>query len=591
MKQKATAEKNARRSCAPAGGFSQKETKTTKVKTSGATSPLNEAGWDWLSPFLTPFVPSPFPSFASVKTLFLLLLFTTAALWAAETPRRPKILRLASIVDVQTLDPAKQFMTFDQTVGVLVHLPLLDVTNGPAGPTLVPCAARAWSASPDQRVFTLQLRTDVAFSNGRSVVADDYLYALERILNPDTGCQLQALYLGIRGAKAFAAHETNHVAGLRAPSTDTLIIELERSDPAFLYLLGVAIAAVPREEVERLGSDFSVRPVGSGPYMVQEWIRGARLRFTRNPYYHGPKPQHLDGVDILIGGDETTHLMMFERGELDIPSTEGIPMPSFRRLSHDPRWQKLIERAPQFAIGFLTMNTEIPPLNNVLVRRAIHHAINRDLRMGVAQGFHTHAEGMLPPVMPGYNPRLRSYDYNPEKARELLHESGLLLPLHIVLWHTTSSDDRTKAQGFQWDLKQVGIEVDLKQVSAAEEVMSLLIRGMVPMGITGYSTPIPDPSELLANNFDGRTITNSSAFNFTFYNNPAVNRLLDLAAPEVDLPKRYALYQQAEELIVRDAPMVFLGHSILFALRQPWLKGPIMDAIMNYRYDRVWIEE
>ena len=72
--------------------------------------------------------------------------------------------------------------------------------------------------------------------------------------------------------------------------------------------------------------------------MVQEWIRGARLRFTRNPYYHGPKPQHLDGVDILIGGDETTHLMMFERGELDIPSTEGIPMPSFRRLSHDPRW-------------------------------------------------------------------------------------------------------------------------------------------------------------------------------------------------------------------------------------------------------------
>ena len=111
------------------------------------------------------------------------------------------------------------------------------------------------------------------------------------------------------------------------------------------------------------------------------------------------------------------------------------------------------------------------------------------------------------------------------------------------------------------------------------------------MGLSGYNPYNPDPSELLANNFDGRTITNSSAFNFTFYNNPAVNRLLDLAAPEVDLPKRYALYQQAEELIVRDAPMVFLGHSILFALRQPWLKGPIMDAIMNYRYDRVWIEE
>jgi hypothetical protein len=73
-----------------------------------------------------------------VKTLFLLLLFTTTALCAAETPRRPKILRLASIVDVQTLDPAKQLMAFYSMVGLLVHLPLLDVTNGPTGPTLIP---------------------------------------------------------------------------------------------------------------------------------------------------------------------------------------------------------------------------------------------------------------------------------------------------------------------------------------------------------------------------------------------------------------------------------------------------------------------
>jgi ABC-type transport system substrate-binding protein len=299
----------------------------------------------------------------------------------------------------------------------------------------------------------------------------------------------------------------------------------------------------------------------------------------------------LDGVDLFIGGDETTHLMMFERGELDIPSTEGIPMPSFRRLSHDPRWQKLIERAPQFAIGFLTMNTEIPPLNNVLVRRAIHHAINRDLRMGVAQGFHTHAEGMLPPVMPGYNPRLRSYDYNPEKARELLHESGLPLPLHIVLWHTTSSDDRTKAQGFQWDLKQVGIEIELKEVSAAELVASQSIRGTVPMGLNGWNTGTPDPSEILTSNFDGRTITSAMTRNVAFYNNPAFNRLLDLAAPEVDLPKRYALYQQAEELLVNDAPWVFLGHPNLVVLRQPWIKGPLVEPLWWYRFDRVWIED
>ena len=296
-------------------------------------------------------------------------------------------------------------------------------------------------------------------------------------------------------------------------------------------------------------------------------------------------------MDLFIGGDETTHLMMFERGELDIPGTSGIPIASFRRLSNDPRWQRLIERAPQCGTDFLIMNTEIPPLDNVLVRRAISHALNRDLRMRVAQGFFTHAEGVLPPVMPGYNPRLRGYDYNPDKAREILRESGLPLPLRTVLWHGTDADERTHAQGFQWDLKQVGIEVELKEVSAAELVASQSIRGTVPMGLSGYNPYNPDPSELLANNFDGRTITNRSAFNFSFYNNSTVNRLLDLAAPETDLPKRYALYQQAEELIVRDAPWVFLGHRNLFALRQPWLKGPIMGAMSGYRFDRIWIEE
>ena len=583
MKQKATAEKNGRRRVAPTGGL-QKETKTTKVKAYGAASPFDESRWDWLSPLLTPFFPSSFPSFASVKTLFLLLLFTTTALCAAETPRRPNILRLASIVDVQTLDPAKQVMAFDSMVGLLVHLPLLDVTNGPTGLTLVPCAARAWSASPDQRVFTLQLRTDVAFSNGRSVVAGDYAYALERILNPDTGSMFQISFLRIHGAKAFAAHEANHVAGLRAPSPDTLVIELERSDPAFPYLL--AIAAVPREEVERLGIGFSVRPVGSGPYMVQEWTRSARLRLTRNPHYHGPEPQRLDGVDLFIGGDETTHLMMFERGELDLT---GIPMPSFRRLAHDSRWQRLIERAPLPGTFGLIMNTEIPPLDNVLVRRAISHAVNRDLRMRVAQGFFTHAEGMLPPVMPGYNPRLRGYDYNPEKAREILRKSGLPLPLHTVLWHDPSRSD--EAQGFQWDLDQVGIKVELKAVLFSQLTQAQRTGDRVPMALDGYFLISPDPVDMLVGNFDGRTIKNDSAFNFAFYNNPEVNRLLDLAAPEVELAKRYALYQQAEELIVRDAPWVFLGHPNLVVLRQPWIKGPLVEPLWWYRYDRVWIEK
>ena len=514
--------------------------------------------------------------------ILFLLLFTTVSLRAAEKSRRPNILRILRTEDPKTFDPALLTSAEDSLLSPLLHLPLLDLTNGTR---LVPCAARAWSASPNQRVYTLQLRPDVTFSNGRAVVADDYVYAIERILNPATGAGGLGSLLGIRGAMAFITGETNHVVGLRAPTADTLVIELERNDPTFPYLL-VSSPAVPREEVERLGAAFSVRPVGDGPYVVQKWVRGARLQFTRNPYYHGPEPQHLDGVDVLIGGDETTRLMMFERGELDVSE---VPFASLRRLTHDPRWRGLLERETLVGTRGLILNTEIPPLNNVLVRRAINHAINRDLRLHVAQGVSTHAEGMIPPTMLGYNPHLRGYDYNPDKARELLRESGLALPLHTELWHMPGAS--AEAQGFQGDLQQAGIEVELKPVALGALMVAAQKRGRVPMMLTGWFTGIPDPVEILGMQFDGRTITNAVTMNFAFYNNPEVNQLLDLAAPEVDLPKRYALYQQAEELIVRDAPWVFLAHYNLMALRQPWLKGPLVDPLSSLRYDRVWIEK
>ena len=528
-----------------------------------------------------PFSSALFALFAPAIILFLLL-FTMVSLCAAEKSRRSNILRLARTGDPANLDSQLMQTAQDSILWPLLYLPLLDVTNRTE---LVPCAARAWNVSPDHRIFTLLLRPGVRFSNGREVVAGDYVYALERCLNPATGVGGLGSLLDICGAKAFIASETNHVAGLRAPAADTLVIELERTDPTFPYLL-TAFSAVPREEVERLGTAFSVRPVGDGPYVVQKWVRGARLQFARNPYYQGPEPQHLDGVDFLIGGDETTRLMMFERGELDV---SVVPFASLRRLTHDPRWRGLLERETLVATLGLILNTEIPPLNNVLVRRAINHAINRDLRMHVAQGVNTHAEGAIPPTVRGYNPRLRGYDYNPARARELLRESGLSLPLHTELWH--GPDKSAEAQGFQADLDQVGIEVELKAISVNQLVQAEQTRGRVPMALDGWSVTIPDPVDILATQFDGRSVTNAATMNVAFYKNPEVNRLLDLAAPEVDLPKRYALYQQAEELIVRDAPWVFLGHDNLMVLRQPWLKGPLVDPLSALRYDRVWIEK
>ncbi|HRI16508.1 MAG TPA: hypothetical protein PLX89_26240 [Verrucomicrobiota bacterium] len=108
--------------------------------------------------------------------------------------------------------------------------------------------------------------------------------------------------------------------------------------------------------------------------------------------------------------------------------------------------------------------------------------------------------------------------------------------------------------------------------------------------LSGWFVGIPDPVDMLGALFDGRVVTNAATMNLAFDNNPEVTRLLDHAASEINLPQRYAWYQQAEELIVRDAPWAFLGHQSIYALRQPWLKGPLLEPLWCYRFDRVWIE-
>lgn len=499
------------------------------------------------------------------------------------------ILRIARSTDPGALDPAKMVMSEDMMLSSLLHLPLLDVTNGLQ---LVPCGAASWTSSADHRVHAFRLRPGVTFSNGRPVTAADYAYSLERVLSPATAAPLGNVLHGLKGAGAFMQGRTNHVAGITAKGPLELVLELDAGDPMFGYRVAMPLAApVPREEVERAGVAFGNKPVGNGPYRIQRWRRGVQLRLEPNPYYQGPTPRLLDGVDLMIGGDDALHLMMFERGELDIANimVVGIPIPSFRRISADPRWKGWIESRPLLGTGFLSLNTEMPPLDNVLVRRAINHAIDRRRRMRIDLGYTRHAEGPIPSGMPAADPGLRGYAYDPSRARELLRESGLPLPLRTALWYQTGEEMKVAAEGFQWDLKQVGIEAELREVTSAQLWSASTTRGQVPITFTGWTAGIPDPVDILGMTLDGTSIDHPPHNNQAFYNNPRVNHLLHEAAAEVSMPRRHQLYREAERLIVADAPWVFLGHYNQYGLRQPWIRGRLLETLVPLRFDRLSI--
>ncbi|MBN8249399.1 MAG: hypothetical protein J0L84_18390 [Verrucomicrobia bacterium] len=139
---------------------------------------------------------------------------------------------------------------------------------------------------------------------------------------------------------------TNHLAGLLTPDAHTLIVELGRPDPVFPLIVAMMIGfPLPAEEATDEPNSFRHRSVGNGPYRIAEWRRGRHILFDQNPHYAGPMTRRFDRVEVHVGGDETTHLMMFESGELDVANVggNGVPISDLRRLRRDPHWGPLIE--------------------------------------------------------------------------------------------------------------------------------------------------------------------------------------------------------------------------------------------------------
>jgi ABC-type transport system substrate-binding protein len=510
----------------------------------------------------------------------------------APIPTRGGTLRLALPSDVASLDPALAFDTVSAPFLLLLYEGLVEYDDGL---NLLPCLAKDWTVSADQRTYTFHLRPGVRFSNGREVEASDFVFSLQRVLDPKTCALTESYFEGIAGAKDFQAGKARNVRGLRAPRGDTLEIQLEQPDLSFLYTLTLPGAyVVPREAVERYGKSFTSHPVGTGPYVLNDWRRGVKMRFERNPLYRRADRQHLDAVEVMVGGDDTLHLMMFERGELDIADiaeNPGVPVPDFIRVERSARLRNQIERIQAAFTWWLFLNTEMEPFDNPKVRQAVSHAINKDKLVRLFHGMVARANGVLPPPIPGFNSKLTGYAFDPIRARQLLEESGHAGGFACKLWYEAGNVFiGPMASAIQFDLAQVGITAQLNPVAMAPLLESIQRRRTAQCGIMGWSQDYPDPSDFLDVNFNGNRITDEGCQNLPFYNSPQVNKLLAEATRCDDPARRLRIYQAAEQIVVDDAAVVPLCYPYIYALRQPWLHGLHLHPVWYFRFERMWMQ-
>ncbi len=312
------------------------------------------------------------------------------------------VLRLADAEDPRTLDPARGYDVVSWSFEQMLFNTLVDYDSGT---NIVPELATSWTTSPDGRHLSFPLRRDVVFSTGRPFTAADVKFSLERLLKPSIHSQGAEFFHGLEGATDYIAGRAKDVRGIRVPAPDRVEFDLVAVDPLFLHKLAMPFAAVvDREAVERLGDDdFNAHPVGTGAFVLEEWVYGQRLRLRRNPRYFRAGRPYLDGVEATIGVSPQLAWLKYQRGELDIA---GIPPAEYHRVLADPRYRPLLISRTTLRTNYLGLNCEVAPFDRVAVRQAMNLAINKQRLLELADGQGVIANSILPPDMPGAAPAL-----------------------------------------------------------------------------------------------------------------------------------------------------------------------------------------
>lgn len=499
------------------------------------------------------------------------------------TPQGGGVLRFAVVDDVRNLDPA---IGYDEFSIVAEHF-LFDTLLGYGSPTaddaleLRPQLAERWEVSPDGRRYTFTLREGVTFSDGQPLLAEDFVYAIDRCLDPSVGSPAQQFFTGIVGAEQRLEGKATHTAGLRARDARTLEIELVEPDASFPMVLAMKFATPQkRSHVEAVGEQIRRLPLGTGPFVLVSWKEGDSLTFARNPRYWRKDIPYLDGIVMYLLVPRDVAVLKFLRGELD--TVDRLSSDEYLRFAQTPAWAPYLEKTVQMNVYGELMDVTRPPFDDRRVRQAMNYAIRKQDTIKLYNGRAVIAHGILPPGMPGYDPAIAPYPHDPEKARRLLAEAGY--PNGFEITYTTTKDEIAEklAQSMQADLAEVGVRMRIELVTFPT-YLDLVGRRRLPFAYTAWFMDFPDPWNFLEVKFHSRMIADENSNNDTGYANPEVDRLLDAARVEQDRDRRLALYRQAERILIEDCPWIFHYHSMTVEVRQPY--------VMNYRQHPVWTRD
>ena len=391
---------------------------------------------------------------------------------------------------------------------------------------VVPWLAERWYTT-DNLNYTFFLKKGVRFHNGREMKSADVKYVLERAMNPETNHPHVRRYAGI--------------STLIVKDDYTITVTLKAIDSNFLLTLARSGSVIyPREAVETLKS----APLGTGPFMVSEWVRGDRLVLTKNRDYHGKGLPYLDRVTFRFIPDPNAALAALKAGDIDV-SAFGLGPENAADLEKDGRFQVILGDTTDDVL--LSMNNSRKPFSDKRVRLAITHAINKEeVLKGAMFGYGKILGSNVDPLNPYFVDMSGAVPYDPAKAKKFLAEAGYPNGFDAVLkvapqyYYTVRTGEILVHQ-----LAKVGVRVRIEQIEWAQWLSRVYRDADYDMSIIGHA--------------EAWDINNYANPRYYFrWNNADFQKLFKESETTLDDKKRRDLYVQMQKLLADEAPVVWL---------------------------------
>ena len=491
-------------------------------------------------------------------------------------------------VDPPTLDPHLNTDASSALYAVEIFGGLMTIDQKIA---IVGDLAEGWDVSPDGTTTTFRLRPEATFHNGRPVTATDVKWSLERAADPITESFNAAVFLSdIVGVDDKLTGLANNISGVEIINDHTITITTDAPKAYFLSKLTYPVSFVLDRENVAIGPSWILEPNGTGPFKMTEYRPGEVLRLTRFDDYH-LEPAKLDEVEFLLSGGNS--MLMYENDEIHVTGI-GLSLLQGVRDPSNPLSSEVVTALPQFDVDYFGLNTTEPPFDDIKVRQAFNYAIDRQtLATTLLQDLVVPAAGILPPGFPGYNPDLVGYNYDPDKARQLIQESkygntGELprITLTVPGSFGAAISPSIEAMLAMWE-ENLGVEISILQTEWAIYLQDLHQNRFQMFGGLGWIADYPDPENFLDVLFHSESTNNQSE-----YTNRQLDRLLELARVEQDEAVRFDLYHQSEEIIVDDAPWIPLWHSNGgYVLVKPEVSDYFLFPLIIPKYRYVYFTE